>query len=192
MIEGAESLVDGGQRGGTEVDEEVVRGPAEHEPSTGGQDGHPVAVLDVLHAVGGEDDRAPLVAQPPQSGDERGGGRRIETGRRLVEEADTRPGEDLAGDAGSLALTTAQRSDPDVAVVGQAEGVHGVVDRRVDVRGRPAWQTQRGRVAEGAPQRQLLMEDVVLRDVADGASRPTAGRVVIGDQLIASRSVVRR
>ena len=47
-------------------------------------------------------------------------------GRRLVEEEDVRIGEQLDGDAGALALPAAERADPDVGLLGEADGVDRV------------------------------------------------------------------
>ena len=81
----------------------------------------------------GEHDRRRPVGELAQAGDQLGARDRVEAGRRLVEEEDVRIGEQLDGDAGALALPAAQRADPDVGVLGQADGVDRVTDRVVDL-----------------------------------------------------------
>ncbi len=57
----------------------------------------------------------------------------FEAGGRLVEEEEALVGEQLGGDAGPFALTAAQRADSDVEMLGQADGVDGVMDCFVNV-----------------------------------------------------------
>ena len=79
-----------------------------------------------------------------------------------------RVGEQLDGDAGALALPAAQRADPDAGVIGQAHGVDGVTDGVVDLgRARRRREPEPRRVAQRALERQVGMDDVVLRHIAE-------------------------
>jgi hypothetical protein len=87
--------------------------------------------------------------------------------RGLVEEEQARPGEQFDRDAGPLALPARQVAHPHVGTVGEVEVVQGLVDGsrdpgRVGARRQP----QPGRVAQRTPQRQVPVDDVVLRDEA--------------------------
>ena len=84
----------------------------------------------VVDRVRREHDRRRPVGELAQAGDQLGARDRVEARRRLVEEEHVRIGEQLDGDAGPLALPAAQRADPDVGLVGQADGVERVARRR--------------------------------------------------------------
>ena len=94
---------------------------------------------EVLDCVRGEHDRRRPVGQLAQVGEQLRARDRVEAGCRLVQEEDVRIGEQLDRDAGALALPTAQRADPDVGLLSQADGVDRGTYRVVDLR-RP-WPT---------------------------------------------------
>ncbi len=80
-------------------------------------------------------------------------------------------GEQLGGDAGPLALPATQRADPDVGEIGEANRLDRLADGSVDLgRARRRGQPQPRRVPERALERQVEMDDVVLRHVAEHAA----------------------
>ena len=164
-------------RADPELLERLVDGSDEAHSPAARHEHDAIARGEVLDRVRGEHDRRRPVGELAQAGDQLRARDGVEAGRRLVEEEDVRIGEQLDGDAGALALPAAQRADPDVGVLGQAHGVDRVTDRVVDLgRGRRRREPQPRRVAERASERQVGVDDVVLRHVAEhAAERPQVG-----------------
>ena len=95
-----------------EVCERLVDRADEADPTTARHEHDLVASGEVVDRVGGEHDGRRPVGELAQAGDQLGAGDGVEAGGRLVEEEDVGIGEQLDGDAGALALTTAQRTRP--------------------------------------------------------------------------------
>ena len=83
-----------------------------------------------------------------------------------------RLGEQLDGDAGALALPAAQGADPDVRVWAQSHRLDRVTDRGVDLaRGCRRREPEPRGVVERALERQVGVDDVVLRHVSEHAAK---------------------
>ena len=176
-VEIGQAAVEPSDRADPELLERLLDGPDEAHPPSSRHEHDAVALRQVLDRVRGEHDRRRLVGEPAQAGDQLRARDRVQPGRRLVEEEDVRIGEQLGGDAGPLALAAAQRADSDLGLIGQVHGLEGVTDRAVDLgrAGRRREPQLRG-VAERASERQIGVDDVVLRDVAEhAAERPHVG-----------------
>ena len=118
-----------------EARERFVDGADEADPPAVGHEHDAIALGEVLDRVCREHDRRRAVGQRAQVGDEVGARRRVEAGCGLVEEEHPRVGEQLGGDAGTLALSPAQRADSNVGVLGEADRGDGGADRFVDLGG---------------------------------------------------------
>ena len=157
-----------GEVGDADLTQHLARRSDRNQPATGRQHDHAMASLDVFDAVRREHDGVSVIAHPVQPGHEISSGSRIEAAGRLIEEADGRAGQDLCGDVRPLAFAAAQRAHGSLAAGPEPEGVHRIVDRGVNDRSRCGDPQGRG-VAKSASQRQLAVQDVVLRDEADAA-----------------------
>src|SRR3954469_3237893 len=146
--------------------EHLAGSPYRNEPPARRKHHYMVAAFDVLDAVCREHNRASVCAHPVQAVDQVSRGRRVETAGRFVEEDDARTAEDFGRDVGSLALASTERVHGSVATGCKPERVHGLVHRGVDDsrrRGDP----ESGGVTQGAAQRQLAMENVILGNETD-------------------------
>ena len=79
--------------------------------------------LEVLHGVGGEQDRRARIREATQVGEEPGAGGGIKARGRFVEKEHVRVGQQLDRDACPFALTTAQSADSHVALRPQVQPV---------------------------------------------------------------------
>ena len=120
-------------RADPELLERLVDGPDEAHSPTSRHEHDAIAQGEVIDRVRGEHDGGRPVGELAQAADQLRAGDWVEARCRLIEEEDVRIGEQLDGDAGALALPAAQRADPGVGVIGQADGVERVTDRVVDV-----------------------------------------------------------
>jgi hypothetical protein len=142
--------------------------PHERQVPVAGEEDDPVAHVDVGRAVRREDDRRAGPRQSTEEPQHLTGGRGVETGRRLVEEERRGAGEQLDRDARPLALPAGQRPDTHGRPVGQVERGERLVDRPVHHLGRrDRGEPELRGVPERARQRQVPVDDVVLRHVAD-------------------------
>ena len=120
-----------------EVLERFVDGPDEADSPTSREEHDAIAQRQVRNRVRGEHDGRGSVGQLPHVADELRAGGRVETGRRLVQEQHAGFGEQLDGNAGPLALPSAQRADPNVGLLGQPDRFDRGTNRVIDVgRGR--------------------------------------------------------
>jgi hypothetical protein len=126
-----------------------------------------------------EDDRCTSVGEMPQVVEQSRCRCRVEPGRRLVEEQQRRPRQQLHGDARPLALATGEIADRDVLSTGQAESVDHIGHDVLDVETRRASrEPQPGRVSQRLVQGQFEVDDVVLGDATDRLLVRTCGRAI--------------
>ena len=139
----------------------------EHEPAAVDEK-QPVEKVGAAQHVRRADDRAVGGGQMPQQPHEVVFGRRVEAGRRLVEEKRGRLGEKFGGDAHALALAAGKPVNALGAVLLEPEAPDDFVHERPDFRLRDAGvEPQPCAVQDGLLDCQLDMHDVVLRHVAD-------------------------
>ena len=113
--------------------ERLVDGADEAESPASCHAHDAIARSEVVDRVRGEHDRRRPVGEFAQAADQLGAGDRVEARRRLIQEEDVRVREQLDGDARAFALPSAQRADPDLGLIGQADGVERVTDRAIDL-----------------------------------------------------------
>src|SRR3954453_13998 len=109
--------------------------------------------------------------KPAQQAQKVRSGRRIEPGRRLVEEEHLWLGQQLARDARPLALAPRERADADLGTLREVQRVHDVGDGRLPLAARGSvGKPELRRVAQRRDERQLRVDDVVLRHVPQGGA----------------------
>ena len=172
-----------------EIDDRVrVGGPVVHQP--------PVEhVEDVVHQpvrlerglVDREQHGAPFVGEAAQEAHDVDGVFARQAGRGLVQHEQRGLGDQLLREVDALSLPAADPlfdrvADARVAGVGDLKLIEQPLDLGVDLLARGVrWQAQPRGVVERLSDRELREDDVVLRDVADGA----AVRVVVRVEVVA-------
>ena len=189
MASAREVAVQLGDRTDVEPRERVVHRPDEADAPSSRHEHDAIAQLEVLDGVCREDDRCRAVREPAQTGDQLGTRDRVEPGGRFVEEEDVRLGEQLDGDAGALALPAAQRADPDVGVwVSPTASIASRTAASTSRRGCRRREPEPRGVVERALERQVGVDDVVLRHVSEhAAKRPKVGMDVDAVEVHRSR-----
>ena len=135
-----------------------------------------VTPVDGRRLVGGEDHRDPSAGELAQQAHDLRRCGRVQARGGFIKEEGGWPGEQLDRDAGAFALAPGQHPDRDIALVGQVEFAHYLVEHLVGLLGRGARrQAEPCRVLQRAPQRHLGVDDVVLGDVADARAGRGAG-----------------
>ena len=179
---GAHLAEDLGPVGGAHRITDLVRWAGVRRLAARGDQEQLVAGVEVGQHVRHHDHHAAGVGQLAQHRHDLVVQRRIQTRRRLVEDQQGRPGEQLECDRGPFALTTGQLVDPGIGVFGQVEFVDYLGDDLGAVGfcgvGR---QPQFGGVAQRLVNRELAVHDVVLGNHAD----PAAQRRVFGVDVVA-------
>ena len=166
-----QAVVEPGDGAYPEVLQRGVDGADERHPSAARHEDDAIAQREVVGRMRREHDGRGTIGQRAQVGDQFGAGRRVQPGRRLVEEQHARLGQQFGGDAGPFALSPAQRADAHVGVLGQADRRNRSADRSVGLgrRGR-RWEPEPGGVAQRALEREVGVDRVVLGHVADHAA----------------------
>ena len=140
--------------------------------AAGGEHEHVVAILlHIRQRVGDDEHDTSRVGELPQHLHHRLVERRVKSGRRLVEDEQFRPGEQLDRGGHALALAAGQSVDAIVAAFRQFQFGEHVVDDLGAFRLRRSRQTQFRRVFERRVDGELAMHDVVLRYEADTAAQ---------------------
>ena len=169
---GAEGLVvkrreDAGVALAVEVAEDFVVSAEEAQPAVPAQEGDLVALVEVLHRVGDDDDGAPLhgeVFEQIHHLEVEVGG---EPARRLVEEDDLGVGEQFHGDGHPLALSAGEGGDLQVFPPGEAHVGDGFLDALSHLRlGHVGAHAQHSGVEETLRDGEVVVHDVLLGDVA--------------------------
>lgn len=139
---------------------------------TGREDQQAVAAFEVEHAVGDDDDRAAVVREVAQHVHHRAVHAGVEAGGGLVQEEQGRLGEQFQGDGDAFALAAGEAVDGQVGALFEAEFTDHLVDPGLAFGlGGVLREAQFGGVGEGAPDGELGVQDVVLRDEADTAAQ---------------------
>ncbi len=115
-----------------------------------------------------DDHDAPSIGQLAEQSRHRAFVARVESRRRLVEEQHRRPGEQLESDRRPLLLTAGEAIDRDVAPLGQPQLVEHLGHASVALNGIGVRaKAQRGGVGQRPAQRQVQVQNLVLRDMPD-------------------------
>jgi len=130
------------------------------------QEHHLVAHHDVLGGVGHQHYRPALVCQPAQESHELGFGAGIQAGGSLVEEEETGPGQQLYAHGHPLALSPAQLLHWPVPATMDVELVEDFLYPLAALEFTGVTRhAQGGGVVQSAHDREVTVDDVVLRDI---------------------------
>ena len=122
----------------------------------------------VRQGVRDHDDGHPVIGQASEQAHDLPVGALVQPAGHLVEEQQTGTVENLAGQARALLLPTAERADTLVEPIEQVDAARSVVHRRAALRGGGIRrQAKPRRVVERLAQRELLVQDVLLRHECD-------------------------
>ena len=163
-----------------EVRRRELGGPEVRRAAAGREDEHPIAEPDALDAVRDDDHRAAAVGERPQQLHQAALVTRVESRGRLVEEEERWLRQQLDRDADPLPLPARDLLDRNVPAPFEPELAHHLVDALQAllaryVRRKP----ELGRVLERARDRQLAVENVVLRDDTDALAQLLVVRIEI-------------
>ena len=119
----------------------------------------------VRQGVRDHDDGHPVIGQASQQAHDFPVGALVQTAGDLVEQQQARTAEDLGGQACAFLLPAAERADTLVKPIKQVDAARGVVHRRAALLGGGIGrQPKSRRVVERLAERELLMQDILLRN----------------------------
>jgi hypothetical protein len=151
----------------------------EVQPPAGTHHREPVAQLEARRGVRDDNDGAALAGEPGEQLHRLRLQPRIQTGGRLVQEQHARPPQELDGQPGALALPARQVADADVGPVCQVELRQRPVDEAIDlIAVEVGREPQASGVTQRLARRQLRVDDLVLRQIAD-VRQPRRDRVAV-------------
>ena len=114
------------------------------------------------------DDGHPVIGQASEQAHDLPVSTLVQPAGHLVEEQQTGAGENLAGQARALLLPTAERADTLVEPIQQVDAARSVVHSRVALRDDGIRrQAKLRRIVERLAERELLVQDVLLRHECD-------------------------
>ena len=146
----------------------IGRRALEAEPAARTHEDHTVAEVDALRGVRDHDDGATTAGERGEFLHEALLDTGVETARGLVQEEKARVGEHLDGDGCAFALPARERADVLVGERGELELLEDVVAAPLTLlRGGIGRHTQIGGVAQHVDEAQVVVDDILLRHIAD-------------------------